>query len=373
MKTFKSLNNQINSLVENRNKNSQILRKIRNAKKSVELMANPTSIPQPAPSLLQKGNLSEPSTPYHRIGYPPETSKPKTTFNFGPSGKPPVTKITTPKSTGGLLGTRSVPTMKDLGAAPKPEWGPDAAKPSYRGKGARQKNLRPGGVAPKPEWGPKSTIKPTIAPTSAPKATGMVKNVLKNLKGLKGGVASLALDTALQPVSDKVAEVGGKALARSIISATGKKNLYPQLYGKQGPNLGIDVVKSIQKREAQAKNSKNVVPGTRIKEIGQKSSIPSEGDRKTWPIGKSETDKKPIKFKPIETKVKAEIKSKPKPTGPITSAQAIAMGSKEGSGPKSAISTYRDVSDEKGTSIGRFKTLAQHRAEVARRKAENDK
>lgn len=366
MKSFKTFNNQISSLVENRNKNSQTLRNLRLAKKSVEMMANPTSIPQPAPSLLQRGNLSEPSTPYHRIGYPPETSK--KTFNFGPSGKP-ATKVTTPKSSGGLLSTRSVPTMKDLGAAPKPEWGPDAAKPSYRGKGARQKNLRPDGVAPKPEWG----SKPTIKPTSAPKATGMVKNVLKNLKGLKGGVASLALDTALQPVTDKVAEVGGKALARGIISATGKKNLYPQLYGKQGPNLGIDVVKGIQKREAQAKNSKNVAPGTRIKEIGQKSSIPSEGDRKTWSTGKSETDKKPIESKPIETKVKAEIKTKTKPTGPITSAQAIAMGSKEGSGPKSTISTYRDVSDKGGTSIGRFKTLAQHRAEVARRKAKNNK
>ena len=59
----------------------------------------------------------------------------------------------------------------------------------------------------------------------------------------------------------------------------------------------------------------------------------------------------------------------PKPTGPITSAQAIRSGSKEGSGPKSSASTYRDKADTKGTSIGRYLTLAQHRAEVARRKA----
>lgn len=60
---------------------------------------------------------------------------------------------------------------------------------------------------------------------------------------------------------------------------------------------------------------------------------------------------------------------KPKPTGPVTSAQAIASGSKEGQGPKSAVSTYRDKADTKGLSVGRYKTLAQHRAAVAAQKA----
>jgi hypothetical protein len=61
---------------------------------------------------------------------------------------------------------------------------------------------------------------------------------------------------------------------------------------------------------------------------------------------------------------------KPKPSGPMTSAQAIARGSTEGQGPKSAISTYRDKADTKGLSVGRYKTLAQHRAAVA---AQNNK
>ena len=51
-------------------------------------------------------------------------------------------------------------------------------------------------------------------------------------------------------------------------------------------------------------------------------------------------------------------------TGPITSKAAIAAGSKEGKGPKSSASTYRDPKDTKGTSIGRYRTLAQHRAAV---------
>jgi hypothetical protein len=52
---------------------------------------------------------------------------------------------------------------------------------------------------------------------------------------------------------------------------------------------------------------------------------------------------------------------------PITSAQAIARGSTEGQG-KSAVSTYRDKTDTKGLSVGRYKTLAQHRAAVEAQK-----
>ncbi len=57
---------------------------------------------------------------------------------------------------------------------------------------------------------------------------------------------------------------------------------------------------------------------------------------------------------------------KAKPTGPITSRAAIAGGSKEGQGPKSAASTYTGANDK--TKVGRYKTLAQHRAAVAANK-----
>ncbi len=43
------------------------------------------------------------------------------------------------------------------------------------------------------------------------------------------------------------------------------------------------------------------------------------------------------------------------------------MGSKEGQGPKSAASTYAGAGDK--TKVGRYKTLAQHRAAVAANKA----
>ena len=105
-------------------------------------------------------------------------------------------------------------------------------------------------------------------------------------------------------------------------------------------------------------------------------------------FGKSGPDFVPVKTAPIEkTKVvepvaaklkpapvvakpkPAPVVARPKPTGPITSAQAIAMGSKEGQPSKSSVSTYRDAADKKGTSVGRYLTLAQHRQAVADRKA----
>ena len=62
---------------------------------------------------------------------------------------------------------------------------------------------------------------------------------------------------------------------------------------------------------------------------------------------------------------------KAKPTGPITSGAAIAAGSKEGQGPKSAASTYTGANDK--TKIGRHKSLADHREAVAKRKADQSK
>lgn len=65
-------------------------------------------------------------------------------------------------------------------------------------------------------------------------------------------------------------------------------------------------------------------------------------------------------------------KAKPvAPKGPITSRAAIAAGSKEGQGPKSAASTYTGANDK--TKVGRYKTLAQHRAAVAKGKEDASK
>ena len=89
-------------------------------------------------------------------------------------------------------------------------------------------------------------------------------------------------------------------------------------------------------------------------------------------FGKAGPDVPATASKPAEPKVEPKVqprsvtteKPKPKPSGPITTAQA---GDKVGT-PKSAVSTYRDKTDTKGLSVGRYKTLAQHRAAVAAQK-----
>jgi hypothetical protein len=89
-------------------------------------------------------------------------------------------------------------------------------------------------------------------------------------------------------------------------------------------------------------------------------------------FGKAGPDVPATASKPAEPKVEPKVqprsvtteKPKPKPSGPITTAQA---GDNVGT-PKSAVSTYRDKTDTKGLSVGRYKTLAQHRAAVAAQK-----
>ena len=109
---------------------------------------------------------------------------------------------------------------------------------------------------------------------------------------------------------------------------------------------------------------------------GTLDAAKARGDYKPKPRGMSNIP--PAEAKPgspsyvAPTKVQPRSvtteRPKPKPTGPVTSAQAIASGSKEGQGPNSAVSTYRDKEDKKGLSVGRYRTLAQHRAAVAANK-----
>ena len=78
-----------------------------------------------------------------------------------------------------------------------------------------------------------------------------------NLKGIRGGPLSTALNMATGAALDKyvvqpVAKAGGNALARTLLDLTGKGNrarqVAPSLYGKSGPDLTPDIVKGIQQR-----------------------------------------------------------------------------------------------------------------------------
>ena len=211
-------------------------------------------------------------------------------------------KVTTTSQTGGPLGTRSVPTMRDLGAAPKPEWGSNAAQPQPR---VPKPELRPGGKTPEPQFRtnqPVRNVNPARnnlylqrtnlrAPSVPQPPVSQATNLFGRLKGIRGGLASTALNLATAGAIDKyvVKPTGnflGTQLAKGVISATGQEKLYPNLYGKQGPTLGVDTIKSIRARDAEA--ASKAVSGQRTNEVGQQSSLPSSGDPSTWPKGKQQ-------------------------------------------------------------------------------------
>ena len=156
-----------------------------------------------------------------------------------------VPKIKTPPQTGGLLGTRSVPTMKDLGAAPKPQFGPGSTNagqsfpkpprvPRDAGAFARQRLM----------------AKPPSAATLSRGA-----RLLRGLKGPVAVAAEIGAEMALEPV----AKAGGRALTRTILDLTGKGNrarqVAPSLYGKAGPDFTPDIAKGIQQRTKLAQQS----------------------------------------------------------------------------------------------------------------------
>lgn len=215
-----------------------------------------------------------------------------------PKAQPP--KITTTAPTGGPLGTRSVPTMKDLGAAPKPDgWGGFPKQPP-----ATKAPTTVG--TPEPAWRtntqPTNNVTPRRnnlslqrtnlrAPSVPQPPVSQATNLFGRLKNVRGNLATTALNLATAGAIDKyvVKPTGdflGTQLAKGIISATGQQKLYPNLYGKQGPTLGVDTIKSIRARDAEA--ASKAVSGQRTNEVGQQSSLPSSGDPSTWPKGKQQ-------------------------------------------------------------------------------------
>ena len=186
--------------------------------------------------------------------------------------------------------------------APKPEFGNNAVKPQPR---VPKPELRPGGRTPEPQFRvtqPTNNVTPKRnnlslqrtnlrAPSVPQPPVSQATNLFGRLKNVRGNLATTALNLATAGAIDKyvVKPTGdflGNQLAKGIISATGQEKLYPNLYGKQGPTLGVDTIKSIRARDAEA--AKTAVTGQRTNEVGQQSSLPSSGDPSTWPKGKQQ-------------------------------------------------------------------------------------
>jgi len=166
-----------------------------------------------------------------------------------------VPKIKTPPQTGGLLGTRSVPTMTDLGAAPKPQFGPGSTNT--------------GQSFPKP---PRVTRDAGAFARqrlmAKPPSTATLSRGARLLKGLKGPLAvgaEIAADATLTPVAKAAGTELGKALTRGVASATGTtdkmRSRLPSYYGLPGPDLTRDIAQGIKSREPkQPRGMSNIPP-----------------------------------------------------------------------------------------------------------------
>jgi len=182
-------------------------------------------------------------------------------------------KITTTQQAGGMLGQRTIPTPGNglPRQAPKPEFGPGAVKPPT---GTTTPSLRPGGQTPIPKFGTPPGLKPSTpttparnnlslqktpkikAPSVPPAVTSTASRgagLFNRLKSIKpGSPLKMALSVAAGGLLDKgverLGEFGGRQLAKGIASATGNQDRFPSLYGKQGPNLSIPIVKGVQQR-----------------------------------------------------------------------------------------------------------------------------
>jgi len=182
-----------------------------------------------------------------------------------------------------MLGTRTIKTPGNglPRQAPKPEFGPGAVKPPT---GATTPSLRPGGQTPIPKFGTPPGLKPPTptppvrnnlslqrtpqikapslpsAVTSTASGGAGLFNRLKSIKPgspLKMGL-SLVAGGLIDKGVERLGELGGKQIAKGIVSATGNQDRFPSLYDKQGPNLSIPIVKGIRARDAAAKT--NVQP-----------------------------------------------------------------------------------------------------------------
>ena len=89
----------------------------------------------------------------------------------------------------------------------------------------------------------------------APRSSGA--SVLRSLKGIRGNLATTALNVATAGALDKlfVEPVGdflGTQLAKGLMTATGSQQLYPNMFGKQGPALDVKTLRAIKARQKKA-------------------------------------------------------------------------------------------------------------------------
>jgi len=129
------------------------------------------------------------------------------------------------------------------------------------GNAASQRQVNPGQTAYNAKRTPSGTNLPPDAGSAArarlvaPRPSGT--SVLRSLKGIRGNVQTTALNVATAGALDKlfVEPVGnflGTQLAKGLMTATGSQQLYPNMFGKQGPALDVKTLKAIKARQKKA-------------------------------------------------------------------------------------------------------------------------
>jgi len=191
---------------------------------------------------------------------PTPTAKPSTSSRMGGargSGSRPST---------GLLGTRNVPTMRDLGAAPKPQWGQGAAKPASTSSTTS---------APRPTAKP--VAKPTPTSTSATKpnsyrpgatvrATGpnmdkfpqlqrfanQARKVAEPVSKVAGTIAALRNIT---PAGVAAAVMAPRPTGDATLKGALKRGDYKPQQGPSNPDQGLTKAQSFDKAFKAARSS----------------------------------------------------------------------------------------------------------------------
>jgi len=203
---------------------------------------------------------------------------------------------------------------------------------------------------PKPARFQIGTPQPKPAAPAARGGSGPISTVITALTNLQGDTPQTRSPQQIRDRDAAIQKRWGKEM-----------NLNPSKFDMAGPDVvvpkpaGPDQGVGTKPRVAEP-----YTPPRPAAKVEPKVTIPKADNPRRDP------------FAPV-VRPRSVTTERPKPSGPITSAQAIAMGSKEGKPSKSSVSTYRDALDKKGTSVGRYLTLAQHRQAVADRKAAESK
>lgn len=168
-----------------------------------------------------------PKKPEPQKGLPKPPSSPLPTQKALPPARP----IATPKQTQGMLGSRSVPTSKELGQAPRPEWGSD--KPRQWGPAkppTAYDKLRPPADAgikarnklflPKPKsLNPKSYVKDIVKGALTTAALGGLTKIANDIMGGQESSGPTADQKA-----QKLAQQKAETTAPSAPESTGERS-----------------------------------------------------------------------------------------------------------------------------------------------------